>query len=268
MKSSDELKNIVKSKYGEIARQGGSCCGPTGCCDTLGGTSFAENYQGLDGYFPEADLGLGCGIPTEYAGIETGQTVIDLGSGAGNDVFVVRAIVGGQGRVIGLDMVPDMVAKAKANAAKLHYDNVEFHLGEIEDMPLDSGIADVLVSNCVLNLVPDKSKAFAEINRVLKPGGHFCVSDIVLEGNLPEGLAEAAIAYAGCVAGAQQKDEYMATIKGAGFTDAAIRATRKVHLPDRLLDDVLGAEAVAGLKGSGFGIYSITVVGYKESEAP
>ncbi len=268
MKSADELKNIVKTKYGQIARQGGTCCGPTGCGDTLGGTSFAENYQGLDGYFPEADLGLGCGIPTEYAGLEAGQTVIDLGSGAGNDVFVVRAIVGKEGRVIGLDMVPDMVSKAKANAAKLNFDNVEFHLGEIEEMPLGDGIADVLVSNCVLNLVPDKQRAFTEIHRVLKPGGHFCVSDIVLEGDLPAELAEAAIAYAGCVAGAQRKDEYMDTIKAAGFDDASIRSTRQVHLPDQLLVDVMGAEAAAGLKDSGFGIYSITVVGYKGSEAP
>ena len=158
MKNADEIKDIVKTKYGEIARQGGSCCGPSGCCDTLGGACFAEDYQGLDGYFPEADLGLGCGIPTEYAGIQSGQTVIDLGSGAGNDVFVVRALVGGEGRVIGLDMVPDMVAKARANAAKLDYDNVEFHLGEIEDMPLESDLADVLVSNCVLNLVPGQAE--------------------------------------------------------------------------------------------------------------
>ena len=265
MKNPEELKDIVKSKYGEIARQGGTCCGPTGCGDTLGGANFAEDYQGLDGYFPEADLGLGCGIPTEYAGIEAGQTVIDLGSGAGNDVFVVRAIVGDEGRVIGLDMVPDMVEKAKANAVKLGCDNVEFHLGEIEDMPLESGIADVLVSNCVLNLVPDKITAFSEIHRVLKPGGHFCVSDIVLEGELPTALAEAAVAYAGCVAGAQKKDEYMGTIRAAGFTEAAIRSTRQVHLPDTLLNEVLGPEEAAALKGSGFGIYSITVVGYKEA---
>jgi arsenite methyltransferase len=268
MKSADELKKIVKATYGDIARQGGTCCGPAACGDALGGTTFAESYQGLDGYVPEADLGLGCGIPTDFAGIEEGQTVIDLGSGAGNDVFVVRAIVGETGRAIGLDMVPEMVDKAKANAAKLDFDNVEFHLGEIEDMPLDDGIADVLVSNCVLNLVPDKQRAFEEIHRVLKPGGHFCVSDIVLEGDLPAELAEAAIAYTGCVAGAQRKDEYMSTITAAGFNDASIRSTRQVHLPDQLLVDVLGAETATGLKDTGFGIYSITVVGYKGSEAP
>jgi SAM-dependent methyltransferase len=267
VKSADELKDIVKSKYGEIARQGGSCCGPTGCGDTLGGACFAQDYQGLDGYFPDADLGLGCGIPTEYAGIEAGQTVVDLGSGAGNDVFVVRAIVGAKGRAIGLDMVPDMVAKAKRNAAQLNYDNVEFHLGEIEDMPLADGIADVVVSNCVLNLVPDKKRAFAEIHRVLKPGGHFCVSDIVLEGDLPAALGDAAIAYAGCVAGAQQKQEYLATIAAAGFSDATIRATRRVDLPDQLMSDVLGAGNGAELAASGFGIYSITVVGHKEPGA-
>jgi SAM-dependent methyltransferase len=233
----------------------------------MGGASFAQDYRGLDGYFPAADLGLGCGIPTEYAGIEAGQTVVDLGSGAGNDVFVVRAIVGAKGRVIGLDMVPDMVAKAKRNAAQLNCDNVEFHLGEIENMPLADGIADVVVSNCVLNLVPDKKRAFAEIHRVLKPGGHFCVSDIVLEGDLPAALGEAAIAYAGCVAGAQQKQEYLATIAAVGFSDATIRTTRRVDLPDQLLDDVLGAGKAAELAASGFGIYSITVVGHKEPGA-
>lgn len=265
MKNPEELKEIVRSQYGEIARQGGSCCGPTDCCDTLGGTSFAEDYRGLDGYLPEADLGLGCGIPTEYAGLEAGQTVVDLGSGAGNDVFVARAIVGRKGRVIGLDMVPDMVAKAKSNAAKLDYDNVEFQLGEIEDMPLVDDLADVLVSNCVLNLVPDKDRAFAEIHRVLKPGGHFCVSDIVIEGEIPPELADAAIAYVGCVAGAQEKNKYMNTIRSAGFPGASIRSTRQVHLPEALVKEILGEEGAARLRESSFGIYSITVVGYKEA---
>lgn len=263
MRSADELKDIVRTKYGEIARQEGACCGPVDCGGASGAT-FAESYQGLDGYVPEADLGLGCGIPTEYAGIREGQTVVDLGSGAGNDIFVARAIVGDRGRAIGLDMVPDMVAKARENAARLNYDNVEFILGEIEDMPLESGLADVLVSNCVLNLVPDKKRAFAEIHRVLKPGGHFCVSDIVLEGDLPAELADAAALYAGCVAGAQQKDEYMATIRAAGFPDASIRSTRRLNLPQEVLDMFRGTEGPAGPGNDGFGIYSITVVGYKE----
>jgi SAM-dependent methyltransferase len=265
MKKAEELKDIVRNTYGQIARQGGSCCGPDAGGDCLGGTSFAEDYQGLEGYFPEADLGLGCGIPTEYAGLEPGQTVIDLGSGAGNDVFVVRAAVGEEGRVIGLDMVPDMVAKAQANAAKLGHDNVEFLHGEIEKMPLEDGLADVVVSNCVLNLVPDKAAAFGEIQRVLKPGGHFCVSDIVLEGELPPALAEAAIAYAGCVAGAQTRDTYLETIRAAGFDDARVRAARPVRLPEALLEEVLGTEGTAALHRSGFGIFSITVVGYKNA---
>jgi len=267
MKSADEIRDLVREKYGRIARQGGSGCGPDCCGDTLGGASFAESYQGLDGYLPEADLGLGCGIPTEYAGIREGQTVVDLGSGAGNDVFVVRAIVGARGRVIGLDMVPDMVTAARQNAARLAYDNVTFLLGEIEDMPLEDAVADVLVSNCVLNLVPDKRRAFAEIHRVLKPGGHFCVSDIVLEGELPAALREAADVYAGCVAGALQKDEYLAAIAGAGFDQVSIRATRRVRLPDGLLVDLLGAAEAASFRESGFGVYSVTVVGFKPPAA-
>ena len=259
MKSADELKNIVKDKYGEIARQGGSCCGPSGCCDSLGGTSFAEDYRGLDGYFPEADLGLGCGIPTEFAGIETGQTVIDLGSGAGNDVFVVRALVGDTGRVIGLDMVPEMVDKAKTHAAKLQYENVEFHLGEIENMPLDSDLADVLVSNCVLNLVPDKGRAFAEIQRVLKPGGHFSISDIVLEGQLPAELEAAAVAYVGCVAGALQQQDYLETITAAGFKDLQVLKTKQITLPGALLEDILGPDGTRNFLDSGVRILSITV---------
>jgi len=265
MKNADEIKKIVRTTYGEIARQSGGCCGPAGCGESLGGVNFAEDYRGLDGYLPEADLGLGCGIPTEYAGIEAGQTVIDLGSGAGNDVFVVRAVVGEGGRVIGLDMVADMVARARSNAARLGYDNVEFHLGEIEDIPLQDGVADVVVSNCVLNLVPDKAAAFREIHRVLKPGGHFCVSDIVIVGELPDALAEAAAAYAGCVAGALPKKRYLETIESAGFAGATIRSTRQVHLPDRFVEDVPDPAGSADFESGSFGIYSITVVGYKEA---
>jgi SAM-dependent methyltransferase len=261
MKSADELRNIVKKSYGEIARAGGSCCGPGGCGDTPGGVGFAEDYRGLAGYLPAADLGLGCGIPTEYAGLAEGQTVVDLGSGAGNDAFVARAVVGDGGRVVGLDMVPEMVARAEANAAGLGFENVEFRLGEIEDMPLPDGLADVVVSNCVLNLVPDKDRAFAEIHRILKPGGHFCVSDIVLEGELPSALAASEEAYAGCVSGAIPRDAYLATIGAAGFVDVTIRSTRRVWLPATV--DVDGRAPTA--EATGFGLYSITVVGYKAS---
>jgi ubiquinone/menaquinone biosynthesis C-methylase UbiE len=265
VKKGDDLKNIIEDEYGRIARSGASCCGPDVCGDPRGGTSFAESYQGLKGYLPAADLGLGCGIPTEYAGIEEGQTVIDLGSGAGNDVFVVRALVGAKGRVIGLDMVADMVARARENAAKLDYDNVAFHLGEIENMPLDSDLADVLVSNCVLNLVPDKRRAFAEIFRVLKPGGHFCVSDIVRVGELPAALAGTAEAYAGCVAGALTREDYLAAIAAAGFQDVAVRSTRRVRLPAALLAVARDTPGLHDLPESGFEIYSITVLGYKEA---
>ena len=194
--------------------------------------------------------------------------MIDLGSGAGNDVFVARALVGAEGRVIGLDMVPDMVAKAKANAAKLDYDNVEFHLGEIEDMPLESDLADVVVSNCVLNLVPDKRKAFAEIHRVLKPGGHFCVSDIVLEGDLPRGAGRGRHRLRGLRGGRPEKGR----IPGHHRRGWVRRGGHPVHPTGCICRTACWTRswaptAAAELKASGFGIYSITVVGYKEPEA-
>ena len=265
MNSDQNIKNVVKQKYSEIALAAGSgCCGTTGCCGDSGvGVNFAEGYEQLAGYDPDADLSLGCGLPTNSAGILPGQTVLDLGSGAGNDVFVARAQVGASGRVIGLDMVPEMVAKAKANAARLGHDNVEFMLGEIEDMPLPDATVDVVISNCVLNLVPDKARAFAEIHRVLKPGGHFSISDVVLDGQLPPALAEAAALYVGCVAGALQKSEYLATIAGAGFRDIVTHKERPITLPDSLLESVLGQGGAAAFASSKVGIYSITVGGVR-----
>ncbi len=195
-----------------------------------------DEYNNLDGYVADADLGLGCGLPTEYAGIKKGDTVVDLGSGAGNDVFVARAIVGDEGKVIGLDMTEEMIEKANLNKAKLGFKNVEFHLGDIEQMPFENNIADVVVSNCVLNLVPDKRKAFSEIYRVLKPGAHFCVSDIVIKGELPAGLKKSAEMYAGCVAGALQQDDYLGIIKETGFRNVEVKKTKVIELPD----DVLG----------------------------
>ena len=268
MPTSEEIKKIVKDKYGEIAENDSSCCGPTSCCGpnnkVVDYSIMQDDYTGLDGYVAEADLGLGCGLPTEFAGIKKGNTVVDLGSGAGNDVFVARALVGEEGKVIGLDFTQEMIDKANDNKEKVGFSNVEFRLGEIEDMPLDTDTADVIVSNCVLNLVPDKTKAFSEMFRVTKPGGHFCVSDIVLQGELPEGLQKSAAMYAGCVAGALQKDEYLDAIKQAGFTDVEIKKTKTIELPDNLLLKYLSKEGLKLYKEDVKGIFSITVVGYKQ----
>ena len=174
-----ELKRIVTEKYGKIAAQsdklGESSCfrQPEGCCSTVDYTIFSESYENLDGYVPDADLNLGCGIPTAFAGINKGDSVLDLGSGAGNDCFIARALVGDSGRVTGLDLTDEMLQKATRNLEKLGHKNVSFVKGDIEEMPLPDNAFDVVLSNCVINLVPDKNKAFSEIFRVLKPDGHF-----------------------------------------------------------------------------------------------
>jgi SAM-dependent methyltransferase len=269
METANELKQVVKEKYGEIAKASKSsgCCGPT-CCGgeeskIVGYTVMQDEYDNLEGYVAEADLGLGCGLPTEYAGIKRGDTVVDLGSGAGNDVFVARAIVGDEGKVIGLDMTDEMVENANLNKTKLGFKNVEFHLGDIEQMPFENNLADVVVSNCVLNLVPDKQKAFSEIYRILKPGAHFCVSDIVIKGELPAGLKKSAEMYAGCVAGALQQNDYLAIIKETGFTNIEIKKAKVIELPDDVLGNYLDKSEVKNFKMSNVGIFSITIVGYK-----
>lgn len=259
----DAIKQFVKEKYGQIAqgaREGG-CCAPGGACDPLGGATFADDYNHLDGYVPEADLGLGCGLPTEGAFIRPGQTVLDLGSGAGNDVFVARALVGPAGRVIGVDMVPEMVAKARANAERLGAANVSFHLGEIEQLPLADATVDVVISNCVLNLVPDKARAFAEMHRVLKPGGRFSVSDIVLTGELPEAVRGAAMLYVGCVAGAEQEEAYLAAIAAAGFAEVTVLKRRRLGLPDELLLQALPAAEVQAFHAGGAAVWSLSLTG-------
>jgi len=274
MKTDELLKKLVKEKYTEIAAQSKeqnetSCCGATSCCTTAADsgiddyTIMSENYSHLQGYVADADLGLGCGLPTEYARIQEGDTVLDLGSGAGNDCFVARSVVGESGKVIGVDMTEKMVEKARQNAHKLGYTNVEFRLGEIEDLPLGSNRADVVVSNCVLNLVPSKERAFRETYRVLKPGGHFSISDIVLVGELPQGLQEDATMYAGCVSGAIQKDDYLAIIGEIGFTNIQVQKQRPITLPDELLGKYLSADAIAAFKASGTGIFSVTVYAEK-----
>ncbi len=267
MNTPEEIKLVVKNKYGEIAKNAGStgCCGPTSCCtpDKNDYTIFQDDYSNLKGYVADADLGLGCGLPTEFAGINKGDTVVDLGSGAGNDVFVSRAIVGDEGKVIGLDMTEAMIEKANKNKEKLGYTNIEFKFGEIEAMPIENNTADVVISNCVLNLVPDKQKAFAEIYRILKPGAHFCVSDIVIKGEMPEELKKSAEMYAGCVSGALRQEEYLKTIQRAGFKNIKIKKTKQIELPDEMLKEYLSEQGLKAYKEKLHGIFSITVVGYK-----
>ncbi|MBK8876305.1 MAG: arsenite methyltransferase [Bacteroidetes bacterium] len=267
MQTTDQIKEMVKQKYTEIALQdkstnASSCCGATGSCGEVY-TIMADEYKGLEGYNENADLGLGCGLPTQFAKIKSGDVVIDLGSGAGNDCFVARAETGPTGKVIGIDMTPAMIEKAQQNADKLNYNNVEFRLGDIERLPVAANMADVVVSNCVLNLVPDKRKAFLEIARVLKPGGHFSISDIVLTGTLPDKLRGAAEMYAGCVAGAIQKEEYLGLIKEFGFDNITLQKEKPIIIPDQILADYLTPDEIADYKKSAVGIYSITVYAEK-----
>ena len=226
-------------------------------------TVFSQDYAKKDGYVKDADLGLGCGMPTDTAAIKPGETVIDLGSGAGNDVFIAQRIVGATGRVIGIDMTQDMIELAQRNAGKLGYENVEFRLGDIEQMPVEDNTADVVVSNCVINLVPDKLKAYQEIYRVLKPGGRFAISDIVVNGKLPPALQSAAEMYAGCVAGAVNKDAYMGIVAKAGFAGIAIAKEKVFALPDSVLSKFLSPSEIDDYKKSGVIILSITFYGEK-----
>ncbi len=269
MQTSEELKNVVKEKYGEIAKAspGFGCCGPvSSCCGDNKNLDFimiGDEYKNVNGYVAEADLGLGCGLPTEFARIKKGDTVVDLGSGAGNDVFVARAIVGDEGKVIGIDMTEQMIEKANKNNAKLGYKNVEFRFGDIESMPIENNIADVIVSNCVLNLVLDKEKAFSEIYRILKPGAHFCVSDIVIQGEMTEELKQSAAMYTGCISGALDQKEYLKIIEEAGFENIEIKKSKKINLPAELLTKFLSAQGLKDYNENLKGIFSITVVGYK-----
>lgn len=230
----DNLRAIVQDKYASVARgEALSCCGPTGCSEEI--NMIGDAYAGVEGYVAEADLGLGCGLPVEHAGLAPGQTVLDLGAGAGLDAFVARKIVGDGGRVLGVDFTPEMVAKARANAAKLGYDNVAFEHGDIEALPFADSSVDVVISNCVLNLVPDKARAFAEIARVLRPGGHFCVSDVVARGELPAAVRASAELYAGCVAGALDEAKYLGLLRAAGFENVEVVKARPIALPAGLL---------------------------------
>jgi arsenite methyltransferase len=258
----DDAKKIVRDKYSLIVEQNKSqqkscCCGADS--KDLDYSIFHDNYSGKEGYVKEADLGLGCGIPTDYARIKRGDTVIDLGSGAGNDCFVARSLTGQEGLVIGIDMTPAMIEKARENNDKVGFNNVQFRLGDIENLPVTANKADVVISNCVLNLVPDKQKAFREILRVLKPGGHFSISDLVIRGHLPEKIRESAAMYAGCVSGALQKDEYIDIIKDTGFTNITVQEEKALDIPDDILLNHLTAEEIEDFRKSDTGIFSITV---------
>ena len=272
MNNDAQLKQLVKEKYSEIAKQPkgqniASCCGATAaCCGDDVYNIMADDYTRLEGYNPDADLGLGCGLPTEFAKIEVGDTVIDLGSGAGNDAFVARKIAGDKGKIIGIDFTDAMIARARENAEKLGLNNVEFRQGDIEDMPVTSNKADVIVSNCVLNLVPNKHKVFSEVYRVLKPGGHFSISDIVLEGELPAKWKEVAELYAGCVSGAIQKSEYLGIIKEAGFKNISLQKDKTIVIPDEILASYLSAEEIIEYKNGKTRITSITVYAEKPAK--
>ncbi len=261
------LKQSVREIYSRIATQtkqdnAASCCGAGGCSTEVYNI-MSDDYTTLEGYNPDADLGLGCGLPTQHAQIKLGDTVLDLGSGAGNDCFVARAFVGETGKVIGVDMTEKMITLARENADKLGFNNVEFRLGEIEKLPLTANRVDVIVSNCVLNLVPDKEKAFAEIYRVLKPGGHFSISDVVLLGDLPAKIKTATEMYAGCVAGALQKTHYLSIIHQSGFKNVTIQKEKPIVIPNDILLNYLSQEEIDEYTKSGKGIYSITVYAEK-----
>ncbi len=264
------IKETVKQKYSEIALQSretnqASCCG-SGCCSTDVYNIMTDDYNDVKGYNSDADLGLGCGLPVQYAHIQKGDVVIDLGSGAGNDCFVARAETGDAGKVIGIDFTPAMIVKARQNAEKLCYNNIEFRLGDVEDMPVTSNYANVIVSNCVLNLVPNKHRVFSEIFRVLKPGGHFSISDIVLTGNLPPKWKEVAELYAGCVTGAILKDDYLGIINEAGFTNMTLQKEKDILLPDDVLANYLSADEIAVYKKDTGRIKSITVYAEKPAK--
>ncbi len=265
----NELKWVVKEKYGAIAKQNvlsnqSSCCGSSGCCGEMEFSMIGDEYLNVEGHVPDADMGLGCGIPTAFARIKSGDTVIDLGSGAGNDCFVARAIVGEKGKVIGIDMTESMIEKARQNNQKSGYNNVEFRLGEIEDLPLADSTADVVISNCVLNLVPNKEKAFSEIYRVLKPGAHLSISDVVLKGEFPEKIKQASEMYVGCVAGAMEISHYLKVIGNSGLTNVKIQKEKPILIPDKTLLNYLTPQEISDYKHSGNGIFSITVYAEKK----
>jgi len=247
------IKKIVRENYARIAKQDNLCCGSVGCC----GTAKPKDISKKIGYTDEelqavpsgSNLGLGCGNPTALASIKSGEIVLDLGSGAGFDCFLASNKVGPKGKVIGVDMTAEMLAQARANALKGGYKNVEFRQREIEKLPVEDNTIDVIISNCVINLVPDKRRAFKEAFRVLKPGGRLMVSDIVLLKRLPEFVKESVEAYVGCISGAMMKDMYLDAIKSAGFKDISV-VDESIFPLDCMTNDPTGQAILEGLKAS------------------
>lgn len=259
MNTDEQIRDAVRTHYTRVAAGSEGCCGPSCGCSGETTASFADSYAGLEGHDTEADLALGCGLPTGLAGLRRGQRVLDLGSGAGIDAFVAAAAVGAEGHVIGVDMTPAMIARSRKIAERRGARNVEFRPGEIENLPVESGSVDVVISNCVLNLVPDKRRAFAEMARVLAPGGRFTVSDTVLTAPLPAAIMADLELYAGCVSGSLQREEYLRLLGDAGFVDVAVRASKPVPIPDTHADQ---------LRGGPHPLFSITVTGWKSFPVP
>jgi arsenite methyltransferase len=267
MDNNEKMKEAVKEIYSAVSQQSKdqnekSLCGVGSDCCRFDYTIFSEDYSNLKGYCKTADLGVGCGIPTQSISIKEGDYILDLGSGAGNDCFIARSLVGEKGKVIGLDFTPKMLKKAWENCDKMNYNNVEFRFGDIEDIPVASGIIDVVISNCVINLVPNKRKAFDEIFRVLKLTGFFSVSDVVLSKEVSEKIRSQVDLYAGCVAGAIPKNEYLEIIKTVGF-DYEIKKEKEIELKKENLLKLLSEEDVNEFLKNDIHIYSITIVGRK-----
>jgi len=267
METNTLIKEVVKEKYGQIALQDketntSSCCG-SGCCSSDVANIMNDDYNNLEGYNPDADLGLGCGLPTQFAKIRKGDVVVDLGSGAGNDAFIARHETGETGKVIGIDFTPAMIELARKNAVVRGFNNIEFRQGDIEEMPVITATVDVVVSNCVLNLVPNKDAVIKEIYRVLKPGGHFSIADIVLEGQLPKEIQDAAEMYAGCVSGAIQKEVYLKLLETNGFKNITLQKDKVITIPDDILSKYLSPEQLTAFKSGNTGIVSITVYAEK-----
>jgi len=227
-----EVKAFVKKRYSEIAETEGCCCGSSCSIDAINQTkNIGYTEEELESIPKSAVLGLGCGNPTAIVGLKEGETVLDLGSGAGIDAFLAAKKVGKNGKVIGVDLTEPMIMKAKEAAKKNGYNNVDFRLGDIENLPVDDASVDVVISNCVVNLTEDKEKAFREAYRVLKKGGRMLISDIVTDGNIPDDIRKSYLAWAGCIAGALEKNEYLESIRKAGFRTVEIASENQYSEP-------------------------------------